>query len=107
MLPPVRRAAATVLLLGMLVAPALAANAPPEQTVTPIVPKAEQRVDPLGSPDAEQRVQTVDADDTQAVSGGTRNGALRRGANAVAKVVIGIVAAAVAIGSTAATLLFL
>jgi hypothetical protein len=107
MLPPVRRAAATVLLLGMLAAPALAANTPPEQTVTPIVPKTEQRVDALGSPDAEQRVQTVDADGTQAVSGGTREGAFRRSANAVAKVAIGIVAAAVAIGSTAAALLLL
>src|SRR5690348_1327996 len=107
MLPAVRRAAATVLLLGMLAAPALAANVPPEQTVTPIVPKVEQRVDPLGSPDAEQRVQTVDADGTQAVSGGTREGSFRRGANAVAKVAIGIVAAAVAIGSTAAALLLL
>jgi hypothetical protein len=107
MLAAVRRSVATVLVLGLLAVSTLAASARGEQTVTPIVPKAEQTIEPVGSPAAEQRVQTVDADGMQAVTGGTRDGTFRRGANAAAKVAIGIVAAAVAIGSTAAALLLL
>ena len=90
-----------VLVLG-LAAAALAAESP-EQTVTPVAPGVEQRVEPVETGDV-QRVEHLDPGDAQRVSAENK-GQIRQGVATAGKVVVGIVALAVSLGFTAASLL--
>jgi len=92
-------------LVVQLALPVLAANEIPEQSVTPIAPSQEQRVEPL-SPGGEQRVEVVDAQGVQDVGQGTKSAA-QRGVETTGKVVLGVVAFALSVGMTIATLLFI
>lgn len=94
------------MLAAVVALPVLAANEPREQTVTPITPPVEQRVDQV-APAGEQRVEALDAEGVQEVTGASSGGPIKRGANKVAKVVVGVFAAGVALGATVAALLFL
>ena len=94
---------AAVLLLAVLVSPVLAATG--EQTITPVVPNVEQRVDPI-TPPAEQRVEVLSGDGTEQVKP-VSHSVVGSVANGVAKGVIVVLGAAVAVGSTLAMLLFL
>ena len=109
MLPGVRRLVAVALLTGGLVlrvaVPVGATGEPTEQTVVPLTPGVEQRVEPV-TPPAEQHVEQLAGDGIQQVSGENK-GVFRRGAEGVAKVVVGVVAAGVSIGAMVASLLFL
>jgi len=109
MLRGVRRLAAVALLIGGLVlrvpVPVGATGAPTEQTVVPLDSGVEQRVEPI-TPPAEQHVEQLAGDGIQQVSGESK-GPFRRGAEGVAKVVVGVVAAGVSIGAMIASLLFL
>jgi hypothetical protein len=88
-----------------LTLPVFAANELGEQSVTPIAPAQEQRVEQV-SPGAEQRVEMVDVQGMQAVGQGTK-GPAQRAAETTGKVVLGVVAFAVSVGVTVATLLFI
>ena len=109
MLAGVRGAIGTVPLTLVFVlrvaVPVLATGEPPEQTVVPITPGAEQRVEAL-DPAGEQRVEQLGGDGLQHVTGASK-GPVRRGAERVGKVVVGVVAAGVSIGAMVASLLFL
>jgi hypothetical protein len=109
MLPGVKRVIAAVPLTLVLVlrvaVPVLATGDAGEQTVVPITPGAEQRVEGI-DPAGEQRVEQLDAAGLQRVSGANKS-PVRRGAEKVGKVVVGVVAAGVSIGAMVASLLFL
>ena len=75
----------------------------PEQTVTPVAPGVEQRVEPVETGDV-QRVEHLDPGDAQRVSAENK-GQIRQGVATAGKVVVGIVALAVSLGFTAASLL--
>jgi len=75
----------------------------PEQTVTPVAPGVEQRVEPVETGDV-QRVEHLDPGDAQRVSAENK-GHIRQGVATAGKVVVGIVALAVSLGFTAASLL--
>ncbi len=92
-----------ILLVLHLAAPLASGDAPPEQ-VTPITPHGEQRVDPV-APGGEQHVEVLDPSGVQQVTAGTKN-PVHRAADAVAKVVIVVVGAAIAVGTTIAGVLF-
>ena len=96
---------AVAVLSLQLALPVRAANEVREQTVTPLVPQQEQRVEPL-VPEGEQRVEALDAEGIQQVTQGTK-GPVRRGAETAAKVVLGVLAAGVAIGAMVASLMLL
>jgi opacity protein-like surface antigen len=98
----VRKLRAAAVLAAVIALPALAADPAVEQRVTPITP-GEQRVEPLAM-QGEQRVEHLDQAGLQGITGGTKS-RTRRTAEGVGKVVLGVVAAAVAIGATAASLL--
>src|SRR2546426_9916747 len=93
-----------MLALGLRLAGAVTADAP-EQTVTPLTPKAEQRVEDITST-ATQRVEMLDPQGVQDVTAPTPPGAARKAASAVGKVALTVVAVGVSLGLTAATLLF-
>jgi hypothetical protein len=109
MLPGVRRLVAVALLTGGLVlrvaVPVGATGEPAEQTIVPLNPGVEQRVEPI-TPPAEQHVEQLAGDGVQQVSGESKS-VVRRSAEGVAKVVVGVVAAGVSIGAMIASLLFL
>jgi len=109
MLPAVRRLAAVALLTGGLVlrvaVPVGATGEPAEQTVVPLDSGVEQRVEPV-TPPAEQHVEQLAGDGVQSVSQENKS-VVRRGAEGVAKVVVGVVAAGVSVGAMIASLLFL
>jgi hypothetical protein len=110
MLEAVKRILATLVLatlalvLGLSVV-GLAANEAREQTITPITPPVQQRVE-MVTPPGEQRVEALDAEDMQGITHGSK-GPVQRGAEAVGKVVIGVLAASIAIGATVAALLLM
>ena len=92
-------------LLLRVAVPVGATGEPAEQTVVPLTPGVEQRVEPI-TPPAEQHVEQLGGDGVQQVSSESK-GPFRRGAEGVAKVVVGVVAAGVSIGAMVASLLFL
>jgi hypothetical protein len=101
----VNRLFASLVLAVVLAMGALAAEEVGEQTVTPIAPQVEQRVEGV-TPGGEQRVEAVGPEGLQGVSYGSK-GPVRRSAELVGKVVIGVLAASIAIGTTVASLLFI
>ena len=101
----VKRLFVSLVLVVALTMGAFAADEVGEQTVTPITPPAEQRIEGVTSGN-EQRVQPVGVEGMQGVSYGSK-GPVRRGAEAAGKVVIGVLAAGIAIGATVASLLFI
>jgi hypothetical protein len=109
MLPGVRPAIAAVALTMALVlrvaVPVLATGEPVEQAVVPITPGTEQRVEAI-APAGEQRVEQLDAAGLQHVTGADKS-VVRRGAEGVGKVVVGVLAAGISIGAMVASLLFL
>jgi len=105
MLAAVKRTLATLALVLGLSVVGLAANEASEQTITPITPSVQQRVEAV-TPPGEQRVEALDAKGLQDVTHGSK-GPVQRGAEAVGKVVIGVLAATIAIGATVASLLFI
>jgi hypothetical protein len=100
----VRGLVAAAVLAAVVAYPALGADPSAEQRVTPIT-RGEQRIEPLAV-QGEQRVEQLDQAGLQDVAGGTK-GPARRAAEGAGKVVVGVLAAAVAIGVTAASLLLL
>ena len=99
-----------ILLLGCL-AVALAARmgAATEQTVEELVPPGEQEVQQIGpaADQGEQGVQGVDAGAEQRVDAQEPASDAARMASKVGHVAIGVTAAAVSLGATAAMLMFL
>jgi hypothetical protein len=101
------------LLAGVGLAAALALGLPGggfadvvEQQVTPLG-NGEQRVDVL-TPSSEQRVETVDAETAQqTVNGHEPSSPAKRTLDTITKAAVGIFAAAVAVGVTVASLLFI
>jgi hypothetical protein len=101
----VRWILALLVLAGRLALPVLAANEVPEQTVTPVAPGVEQRVDGL-TPDAEQRVEAVDGQGVQQVMSGTTPE--KQGPLATAgKATVGVLAAVLSVGTILVTLLLI
>ena len=90
-----------VLVLGLALG--AVAAAPPEQTVTPVVPGVEQRVEPVQTGDV-QHVEQLDPAQMQRISAQS-NSPVRRGLANAAKVAVGVVALGVSLGFTLATLL--
>ena len=107
MLVVVRGFVAVALLAGALTWPVMAASAsaPAEQAVVPIEQVPEQRVEGIAQP-GEQRVEDLTAEQAeQAVNGTTPRSGAQRAASTAGKIALGIVAAVVAVGSMAASLL--
>jgi hypothetical protein len=102
MLGGVKRILATLALVFALSIVGLAANDPGEQTVTPVAPPVQQRVETV-TPAGEQHVEALDAKSLQEITHGSK-GPVQRGAETVGKVVIGVLAATIAIGATVASL---
>lgn len=105
MLAAVKQILTTLALVFTLSVVGVAANDPGEQTITPITPPAQQRVDAVAQV-GEQHVEALGADGVQGISHGSK-GPVQRSAELVGKVVIGVIAAGVAIGATVASLLFM
>lgn len=105
MLGVVKRILATLALVLGLSVVGLAANEVSEQTITPITPPVQQRVEGV-TPPGEQHVEALDAKGMQEITHGSK-GPVQRGAEAVGKVVIGVLAAGIAIGVTVASLLLI
>jgi hypothetical protein len=109
MLPGVRRVLAvvplTIALVLRVAVPVLATGDALEQTIVPLTPGTEQRVEAI-TPPGEQRVEQLDEAGVQHVTGADKS-PVRRGAEGVGKVVVGVVAAGVSIGAMVASLLFL
>jgi len=78
---------------------------PLEQTIQPLQPKTEQRVEQL-APTSVQHIQTIDGQGAQQVSGDATQSAAGRAARTVGKVVVGALALVVSCGFTVASLLF-
>lgn len=78
---------------------------PAEQPVEPLRPEAEQQVEIL-HPRLPQTVQEIQLQPDQEVTAPEPVSPARRAASTVGKVVLGIVAAGVALGAAAASLLF-
>jgi hypothetical protein len=97
---------AVLVLALQLTLPALAANQPAEQTVTPIPADTEQRIEAL-TPPAEQRVEALDPDTMQRVGAEGTTGPVGRGFKAAAKVAVGVLAAGVSLGVMLASLLLI
>ena len=97
------RAALLPLLLVLGLALSAGAAEAPEQTVTPIAPTVEQRVDPVAGGDV-QHVERLDPDQVQRLSAES-SGPIRRGVATAGKVVVGILALGISLGFTAASLL--
>jgi hypothetical protein len=95
---------AALLLVPVAITPA--ANEIPEQSVTPVVPGGEQRIEALPA-GGEQHVQALDAAGVQQQVTGGHKGPARRGAEATGKVILGVFAAVVSLGVMAASLLLL
>ncbi len=103
MLRGVRGTLVALVLLARIALPAAAADVVPQQTVTPVTPGNEQRIEQL-APAGEQRVETLTAEQLQQVSGAEK-GPIRRGVETAGKVVLGVVALGVSLGFTVASLL--
>jgi hypothetical protein len=93
------------ILLGAGLAIGAAAFADLQQGVEAIPAPAEQQVQAL-SPQGGQQVQAVDLNGVQAVGEGTMSPEGQK-AKAASKVVVGVMAAAISLGATAASLMFL
>jgi hypothetical protein len=94
----------TVLLAGatLAVAPARAT----EQTITVLTPPHEQRVEAVGGTEDLQRVDAVAEGQLQPVAAQEAPSPAAKAASTAGKVVLGVSAAAVAVGFTVASLLF-
>lgn len=78
-----------------------------EQTIVPLTPPREQRVDTLGGP-ADQRVEQVaTTDDAQRIGAPEPPSPTKKAASTVGKFFLGVAAAGVAVAAMAATLLFI
>jgi hypothetical protein len=98
-----------ILLLGFLavmLAARMGAAVDRQQTVEPLTPPNEQDVQAIG-PATEQGVQGVEQIDEQQVNAQEPQSDAARMATKVGNVAIGVTAAAVSLGATAAMLLFL
>jgi hypothetical protein len=96
----------TAILLGAGLVVGAAAFADLQQQGVEAVPApAQQQVQAL-SPQVEQQVQGVETAGVQEVGEGTTSPSGQK-ANAAAKVVVGVMAAAISLGATAASLMFL
>jgi hypothetical protein len=101
----VRASLVLVLLLvaGAILRPGLVVAI--EQSVVPLEPSAEQRVEGVRA-DVGQRVDAVDPSDPQSVDETEPRGGVAKVASTVGQVALGIVGAGVAIGAMVASLLF-
>lgn len=95
----------TVLLAGatLVVAPARAV----EQTIEVLTPPHEQRVEAVGGTEDLQHVAAVDETEAQRVAASEPPSPSAKAASTAGKIVLGVTAAAVAVGATVASLLFL
>ena len=104
MVNDVRRFVAVGLLAGALTGSVSAATT--EQTVTPIEPLVEQRVEGVGGP-TEQRVEELSAEQAeQAVNGTDPESETQRAASTAGKVVLVVLTTAVSVATMVASLLF-
>jgi len=94
-------------LLALLagIAPAAVARGV-EQTVTPIVPRVEQRIEAVTPSGIVQDVRPIDAQQVQAVSEPEPPNASAEAASTAAKIGTGILAVAISVGFMIASLLF-
>ncbi|TMA60850.1 MAG: hypothetical protein E6J75_00245 [Deltaproteobacteria bacterium] len=90
-----------VLLLGL--AAVVGAAEAPEQSVTPIVPDIEQRVEAVDTGDV-QHVERLDPDQMQRIAAES-NAPVRRGLATAGKVVLGVIALGLSLGFTVASIL--
>ena len=97
-----------VVLLALALTLGLPAGALPDTTEQEVVPlnSGEQQVEVL-APEGEQQVQALDEHGVQELMGNATKSPARRGADTAVKVVVGVLAGAVAVGATVASLLFL
>jgi len=97
-----------VLPLGVLVvlAGALGAGAS-EQTILPLMPPAEQRIELLGSGEEVQDVEAIDDAEVQAVMHHEPPSAAGQTVSTVGKIAAGVAAAALSLGFMVASLLFM
>ena len=93
--------ATIVLAIGFGVVPGGAV----EQTITPLTPPVEQRVQQLG--DNEQQVRSVDAQNVETVVPHEPPSPAVKAASTAGKVVLGVVGAGIAVGSMVASLMLL
>src|SRR5262249_40115484 len=98
--------AALLLLAGIVFGPrGFAAGV--EQTITPITPPVEQRIERLGG-DGGQRVDALaSADDAQRVDVPGPPTATQKAASTAGKFVVGVAAAGISVAAMAATLMFI
>lgn len=95
-----------LVLVGCLAGAGWAADEASEQRVEPVVVQGEQRVVPL-APQGEQRVEPVDPAEAQRVSSGGGSGQRKGGFSTVGKVLIGVMAVAISLGTMVASLLLI
>ena len=98
------RAQVLLALLAGLAPAALARGV--EQTVTPIVPRVEQRIEAVTPSGIVQEVRPVDTQQMQTVSEPEPLSASAEAASTAAKIGTGILAVAISVGFTIASLLF-
>ena len=78
-----------------------------EQTIVPLTPPVEQRVEMVGGGDYVEQVRTVDTQAVATVEPHVPPSPAAKAASTAAKGVLGVMAAGVALGAMAASLLFL
>lgn len=78
-----------------------------EQRIVPLTPSEEQRVVPIGDPDAVAQVDALDPAASQDVAPAVPPSAAAKAASTAGKVVLSVAAAGLALGAMAASLLFL
>jgi hypothetical protein len=101
---PVRSTVIALALLVRLALPALAADDAQVQTITPVEPAVEQRVEAVGG--GEQQVEPLSAEQLQNIAGAPKQSTARRVAGTAGKVVLGVAALGISLGFTVASLLF-
>jgi hypothetical protein len=105
MLAAMRRAVSRLVLAAGTAWAIAAAGETPRQTVVPLDPGVEQRVEPMAPP-GQQRVEAVNPEGAQEVTEGAAERP-RTVRDTAAKVLIGVLAASVAVGTMIASLLLL
>ena len=96
------------IILAVLLTAAIARSEPVvEQTIEPLTPAQEQRVEAIGSGDDLARVDPVDADTAQDIVSQEPPNPAQKAASTVAKVLLSVASAAIAVGAMVASLLFL
>jgi hypothetical protein len=78
-----------------------------EQTITPLTPPEEQRVEVLGGGAAQEGVQAIETTELAAVEPHVPPSPAAKSASTAGKVALGVTAAAVSLAAMAASLLFL